>query len=52
MQPHLPFLDLRSYRFSSLRNDLLASVTVTFLDIPQGVAYSINYCDGAQHYCQ
>lgn len=41
MQPHLPFLDLRSYRFSSLRNDLLASVTVTFLDIPQGVAYAM-----------
>jgi SulP family sulfate permease len=41
MQPHLPFLDLRSYRFSSLRHDILASVTVTFLDIPQGVAYAM-----------
>lgn len=41
MQPHLPFLDLRSYKLSSLRHDMLASVTVTFLDIPQGVAYAM-----------
>lgn len=37
----LPFLDLRTYRFSSLRKDLQASATVTFLDIPQGVAYAM-----------
>jgi SulP family sulfate permease len=41
MRRYFPFLDLRSYRFASLRHDLLASVTVTFLDIPQGVAYAI-----------
>ncbi|MSQ48317.1 MAG: SulP family inorganic anion transporter [Deltaproteobacteria bacterium] len=41
MQPHLPFLDLRSYKLSSLRHDIFASVTVTFLDIPQGVAYAL-----------
>lgn len=41
MHRYFPFLDLRSYRFSSLRHDILASVTVTFLDIPQGVAYAM-----------
>jgi SulP family sulfate permease len=41
MQRYLPFLDLRSYRLQSLRHDLLASITVTFLDIPQGVAYAM-----------
>jgi sulfate permease, SulP family len=41
MQRDLPFLDLRSYRLQSLPHDLLASVTVTFLDIPQGVAYAM-----------
>lgn len=41
MHRYFPFLDLRSYRFSSLRHDVLASVTVTFLDIPQGVAYAM-----------
>src|SRR5215510_12649370 len=38
---YLSFLDLASYRLSFLRQDFLASVTVTFLDIPQGVAYAI-----------
>src|SRR5215208_2319664 len=38
---YLPFVDLRSYRLIDLRHDLLASLTVTFLDIPQGVAYAI-----------
>ena len=38
---YLPFVDLRSYRFTDLRHDLLASLTVSFLDIPQGVAYAI-----------
>jgi SulP family sulfate permease len=38
---YLPFLDLRGYRLSSLRHDLLASTAVTFLDIPQGVAYAM-----------
>lgn len=41
MHRYFPFLDLHSYRFSSLRHDVLASVTVTFLDIPQGVAYAM-----------
>jgi SulP family sulfate permease len=38
---YLPFLDLRHYRLSFLRQDLLASTSVTFLDIPQGVAYAM-----------
>jgi SulP family sulfate permease len=38
---YLPFLDLRSYRASTLRRDLVASATVSFLDIPQGVAYAM-----------
>lgn len=38
---YLPFLDLRTYRLSSFRRDLQASATVTFLDIPQGVAYAM-----------
>lgn len=38
---HLPFLDLRGYRLSSLRRDVLASASVAFLDIPQGVAYAM-----------
>lgn len=41
MLRYFPFLDLRSYRFSSLRHDLLAGITVAFLDIPQGVAYAM-----------
>src|SRR5581483_11844780 len=38
---YLPFFGLRTYRLHSLRRDLLASASVTFLDIPQGVAYAI-----------
>jgi SulP family sulfate permease len=38
---YLPFLDLASYRFQAFRRDLVASATVTFLDIPQGVAYAM-----------
>lgn len=38
---YLSFLDLRHYRPSFLRRDFLASSTVVFLDIPQGVAYAI-----------
>src|SRR5262245_24717946 len=38
---YFPFLDLRDYRLSSLRRDILASASVTFLDIPQGVAYAM-----------
>jgi len=41
MHRYFPSLDLRSYRLSSLRHDVLASATVTFLDIPQGVAYAM-----------
>ncbi|MBI3249107.1 MAG: SulP family inorganic anion transporter [Deltaproteobacteria bacterium] len=38
---YLSFLDLRSYRLGSLRKDFAASVTVSFLDIPQGIAYAM-----------
>jgi SulP family sulfate permease len=38
---YLSFLDLRSYQLRSLRRDFLASASVTFLDIPQGVAYAM-----------
>lgn len=38
---YFPFLDLRTYRLGSVRHDLMASLTVTFLDIPQGVAYAM-----------
>src|SRR5689334_6879554 len=38
---YLSFLDLRLYQSGSLRRDFLASASVTFLDIPQGVAYAI-----------
>lgn len=38
---YFPFRDLREYRPSALRRDLVASVTVSFLDIPQGVAYAL-----------
>jgi SulP family sulfate permease len=38
---YFSFRDLRSYRLTFLRRDLLASATVTFLDIPQGVAYAM-----------
>src|SRR5262245_38816925 len=38
---YLYFRDLRFYRLTFLRRDLLASATVTFLDIPQGVAYAM-----------
>lgn len=38
---YFPFVDLRAYRLSDLRHDLAASLTVTFLDIPQGVAYAM-----------
>ncbi len=38
---YFSFLDLQHYRLSFLRRDFLASSTVVFLDIPQGVAYAI-----------
>ena len=38
---YLSFLDLRTYQLSSLHKDFQASATVTFLDIPQGVAYAM-----------
>src|SRR5215510_12063583 len=38
---YLSFFDLRSYRLSFLRRDFQASLTVIFLDIPQGVAYAM-----------
>ena len=41
LRRYLTFLDLKDYRLSSLSKDLLASPTVTFLDIPQGVAYAM-----------
>lgn len=41
LRRYLAFLDLKDYRLSSLPKDLLASPAVTFLDIPQGVAYAM-----------
>lgn len=41
LRRYLAFLDLKDYQLSSLPKDLLASPTVTFLDIPQGVAYAM-----------
>lgn len=41
MKRFLPFLDLRAYQLRHLPRDLLASPSVTFLDIPQGVAYAM-----------
>ncbi len=41
MKRFLPFLDLRDYQLRHLPRDLLASPSVTFLDIPQGVAYAM-----------
>ena len=41
MKRFLPFLDLRDYQLRQLSRDLLASPSVTFLDIPQGVAYAM-----------
>ena len=41
MKRFLPFLDLRDYPLRHLPRDLLASPSVTFLDIPQGVAYAM-----------
>ena len=38
---YLAFLDLKDYQLSFLAKDLLASPSVTFLDIPQGVAYAM-----------
>lgn len=38
---YFPFLDLRPYGRGALQRDLLASASVTFLDIPQGVAYAM-----------
>lgn len=41
LQRYITFLDLKDYQLRSLPKDLLASPTVTFLDIPQGVAYAM-----------
>ncbi len=41
MKRYFPFLDLRSYRAEFLWRDFLASVSVVFLDVPQGVAYAM-----------
>ena len=41
MHRYFPFLDLRSYHVSLLRRDFMASTSVVFLDIPQGVAYAM-----------
>jgi SulP family sulfate permease len=38
---YFSFLDLRHYRLRFLRSDLTASLSVIFLDIPQGVAYAM-----------
>ena len=41
LRRYLAFLDLKDYQLSSLPKDLLASPSVTFLAIPQGVAYAM-----------
>src|SRR5215470_15133676 len=41
LKRYFPFLDLRSYHASFLRRDFMASASVVFLDIPQGVAYAM-----------
>jgi sulfate permease, SulP family len=38
---YFSFRDLRNYRLEFLHRDFLASISVVFLDIPQGVAYAI-----------
>lgn len=38
---YLAFLDLKDYQLRLLPKDLLAGLTVTFLNIPQGIAYAI-----------
>lgn len=37
----LPFVDLRGYNLTALRADLLASATVIFMAVPQGIAYAM-----------
>ncbi|MBT8494678.1 MAG: sulfate transporter, partial [Deltaproteobacteria bacterium] len=37
----LPFLDLRGIRRADVANDALSGLTVTFMSIPQGVAYAM-----------
>ncbi len=41
MLRYLPFLDLRAVRPEDLRRDLQAALAVTFLSVPQGVAYAV-----------
>jgi SulP family sulfate permease len=38
---YLPFLDLRSYRSQDLLPDISAALAITFLAVPQAVAYAI-----------
>jgi SulP family sulfate permease len=37
----LPFLDLKNWRLSDLRPDLVAATAVTVLSLPQGLAYAM-----------
>lgn len=41
LRPLLGWLDLREYRPGALRSDLVAGLTVTFLSVPQAVAYAM-----------
>ena len=41
MKRFFPFLDLRQLTAEDLRYDLQAAVGVTFLSVPQGVAYAV-----------
>lgn len=41
MPAFLPFLDLRGYSRQDLTSDLTAAVTVTFMSIPQALAYAM-----------
>ncbi len=41
MKEFLPFLDLKEHRPSDAGKDLLSALAVTFLSVPQGVAYAM-----------
>jgi SulP family sulfate permease len=41
MQRFFPFLDLRGYDREDLRTDVISSITLIFMAVPQGVAYAL-----------
>ena len=36
-----PFRDLKSHRLEDVRGDLVAAMTLTFMAVPQGIAYAM-----------